>query len=368
LNVYAEKRIITHIILIGEGGLAMVKASIVGATGYVGAELVRLLSQHPQVELVYLSSQSYEGKDIAALYPSLLGTVRKELVALDAEKFAAESDVVFTSLPHGASGEVIPKLYEAGTRVIDMSGDFRYDDVKTYEAWYGVTHARPDLLDVSVYGLPELHREEIRAARLVGNPGCYTTCSILAAAPLLRDGLASRENVIIDAKSGVTGAGAKPSANSHFCEVDESLKAYNVARHRHTSEIEQELTKAAGGEVLVSFTPHLVPIKRGIFATVYLNLAPGVGAEQVRASFEAAYAGEPFVTLMPEGQLPEVKHVTGSNRCAIGFVVDERLHRVVVCAVLDNLLKGAAGQAVQNMNLLFGLPETMGLPTAALCP
>ena len=163
MNVYAKKRIITHIILIGEGGLAMVKASIVGATGYVGAELVRLLSQHPQVELVYLSSQSYEGKDIAALYPSLLGTVRKELVALDAEKFAAESDVVFTSLPHGASGEVIPKLYEAGTRVIDMSGDFRYDDVKTYEAWYGVTHARPDLLDVSVYGLPELHREEIRA-------------------------------------------------------------------------------------------------------------------------------------------------------------------------------------------------------------
>ncbi|MGI5885208.1 MAG: N-acetyl-gamma-glutamyl-phosphate reductase [Candidatus Spyradocola sp.] len=346
----------------------MIKASIVGATGYVGVELVRLLAQHPAVEIAYLSSQSHEGEEISALYPSLMGTVQKELAALDPEKFAKESDVVFTSLPHGASGEVIPRLYEAGTRVIDMSGDFRYDDVKTYEAWYGVTHARPDLLDVSVYGLTELHREEIRGARLIGNPGCYTTCSILAAAPLLRAGLVSAQNIIIDAKSGVTGAGAKPTQGSHFCEVDESLKAYNVARHRHTSEIEQELTKAAGETVLVSFTPHLVPIKRGILSTVYLNLNKGVGEAEIRAAYEKAYAGEPFVTLMPAGKLPEVKYVTGSNRCAIGFVVDERLGRVVVCSVLDNLLKGAAGQAVQNMNLLFGLPETTGLPVAALCP
>lgn len=346
----------------------MIKASIVGATGYVGVELVRLLAQHPEVELVYLSSKSYEGQDIAALYPSLAGTIHKELVALDEAKFAAESDVVFTSLPHGASGEVIPRLYEAGTRVIDMSGDFRYDDVAVYEAWYGVKHTRPDLLDAAVYGLPELHREEIRTARLIGNPGCYTTCSILAAAPLLRKGLIAPDSLIIDAKSGVTGAGAKPSANSHFCEVDESFKAYNVARHRHTSEIEQELSKAAGREVLVSFTPHLAPFKRGIFATLYADLVPGAQEEAIRAAYEEAYRGEPFVTLYPAGSLPEVKHVTGSNRCAIGFVVDARVGRVVVCAALDNLLKGAAGQAVQNMNLLFGLAETTGLPLAALCP
>lgn len=344
----------------------MVKVSIIGATGYVGLELVRLLAGHGQAEFVYLSSQSYEGQDIADLYPSLKGTISHKLVAMDVEKFAADSDVVFTSLPHGASDVVIPQLVDAGVKVIDMSGDFRYDDVKVYEKWYGTTHSRPDLLKVSVYGLPERHRESIKAAKLVGNPGCYTTCSILSAAPLLDAGLVSHDNIIIDAKSGVTGAGAKPSTGSHFCEVDESMKAYNVAKHRHTSEIEQELSKAAGEEVLVSFTPHLLPIKRGIFATLYLNLLPGVTAKEIRAAYEKAYADEPFVTLMPEGTLPEIKHVAGSNRCAIGFVVDERLHRVVVCAVIDNLIKGAAGQAIQNMNLMFGLEETAGLPMAGL--
>ena len=344
----------------------MIKVSIVGATGYVGLELVRLLSRHPQVELVYLSSQSYEGQDIAELYPSLKGTLSHKLVALDVEKFAEDSDVVFTSLPHGASDVVIPALYEAGVKVIDMSGDFRYDDVKVYEKWYGTTHSRPDLLDVSVYGLPERHRDAIKAAGLVGNPGCYTTCSILAAAPLLDAGLVEHKNIIIDAKSGVTGAGAKPSQTSHFCEVDESMKAYNVAKHRHTSEIEQELSKAAGDDILVSFTPHLAPIKRGILATVYLNLKDGVTAADVAAAYEKAYADEPFVTVMEAGKLPEIKHVVGSNRCAIGFVVDERLQRVVVCSVIDNLIKGAAGQAIQNMNLMFGLPETEGLPMAGM--
>lgn len=344
----------------------MVKVSIIGSTGYVGLELVRLLSRHPEVELVYLSSQSYEGQDIADLYPSLKGTLSHKLVAMDVEKFAADSDVVFTSLPHGASGTVIPALYEAGVKVIDMSGDFRYDDVAVYEKWYATKHERPDLLKVSVYGLPERHRKAIRTARLLGNPGCYTTCSILSAAPLLDAGLVEHRNIIIDAKSGVTGAGAKATQNTHFCEADESMKAYNVAKHRHTSEIEQELSKAAGEEIMVSFTPHLLPIKRGIFATIYMNLLPGVTAQDIRTAYEKAYADEPFVTLMPEGTLPEIKHVTGSNRCAIGFVVDERLQRVVVCAVIDNLVKGAAGQAIQNMNLMFGLEETMGLPMAGM--
>lgn len=345
----------------------MIKVSIIGATGYVGVELVRLLAQHTDVELVYLSSQSYEGQDIADLYPSLKGTISKKLVAMDVESFARDSDVVFTSLPHGASDVVIPQLYDAGVKVVDMSGDFRYDDVSVYEKWYGTTHSRPDLLDVSVYGLPELHKERIKKASLVGNPGCYTTCSILSAAPLLKAGLVQHTNMIFDAKSGVTGAGAKPSATSHFCEVDESMKAYNVAKHRHTSEIEQELSKVAGDEILISFTPHLLPIKRGIFATVYMNLAKkGTTVQQIADAYAQAYQDEPFVTIMQPGTLPEIKHVTGSNRCAIGFVVDERLNRVVVCAVIDNLVKGAAGQAIQNMNLMFGLEETKGLPMAGM--
>ena len=347
--------------------MSKVRVAVFGASGYAGEELLRILLRHPNAEVVAITSSKNAGEPVSTVFPRFTGAPLT-FVEPKVDEIAAKCDAAILALPHGLATEYAIPLLKAGVKVFDISADFRLKSAAKYKEYYKVDHPAPELLAKAVYGLPELHREEIRAARLVGNPGCYTTCSILAAAPLLRDGLASRENVIIDAKSGVTGAGAKPSANSHFCEVDESLKAYNVARHRHTSEIEQELTKAAGGEVLVSFTPHLVPIKRGIFATVYLNLAPGAGAEQVRASFEAAYAGEPFVTLMPEGQLPEVKHVTGSNRCAIGFVVDERLHRVVVCAVLDNLLKGAAGQAVQNMNLLFGLPETMGLPTAALCP
>lgn len=344
----------------------MIKASVIGATGYAGVELVRLLAGHPDVEIAYLSSQSHEGEEISDLYPSLKGTLEKKLAALDVETYAKESDVIFTSLPHGASGTVIPVLYDAGASIIDLSGDFRYDDVQVYEKWYGTTHTRPDLLKVSVYGLPERHKAEIKTARLIGNPGCYTTCSILAAAPLLDAGLAEKKNIIIDAKSGVTGAGAKASANTHFCEVDESMKAYNVAKHRHTSEIEQELSKAAGSEILVSFTPHLVPLKRGIFATLYLNALPGTTAEDIAKAYQKAYENEPFVTVLPVGTLPEIKHVVGSNRCAIGFVLDERLGRIVVCSVIDNLVKGAGGQAIQNMNLMFNLKETAGLPMAGM--
>ena len=279
---------------------------------------------------------------------------------------AENCDVVFTALPHGASKEVIPALYAKGLKVIDLSGDFRYNDVAVYEKWYEEPHSAPELLKEAVYGLCELHRDEIKGVRLIGNPGCYTTCSILSAAPLLDAKLVKTENIIIDAKSGVSGAGAKLATGSHFCEAHESMKAYNVAKHRHTSEIEQELTKAAGEEVLVSFTPHLLPIKRGIFATIYMNLSGDVTAEAIQAAYEKAYADEPFVTVMPMGQLPEIKHVVGSNRCAIGFTVDKRLKRVVVCAVIDNLVKGAAGQAIQNMNLMFGLDETEGLPMAGM--
>lgn len=344
----------------------MIHVSIIGATGYVGLELTRLLSQHPEVRLVHLSSHSYQGQQMEDLYPSLKGVLQHTLCGLDVEAIARDSDVVFTSLPHGTSGEVIPQLYDLGARVIDMSGDFRYDDVEVYNKWYGVEHPRPDVNAQSVYGLPELYRERIQEAQLIGNPGCYPTSVILPTVPLLRAGLVKKKNIIVDSSSGVTGAGAKASPNTHFCEIDESMKAYNVARHRHTSEMEQELSKAAGAEVLISFTPHMIPIKRGIFSTIYMNLKDGVTPEDVEQCYAAAYAHEPFVTVLEEGSLPEIKHVAGSNRCAIGFTVDLRLNRLIVCSVIDNTLKGAAGQAIQNMNILFRLPETTGLPKAGL--
>lgn len=342
------------------------KISIVGATGYVGLELVRLLSAHPGVEFAHLCSQSYVGQDIADIYPSLKGAASHTLCGLDEDALAQDSDLIFTSLPHGASDVVIPSLYDKGACVVDMSGDFRYDDVAVYERWYQTTHKRPDLLGKAVFGLPEIYREQVKAARLIGNPGCYTTCAILAAAPLLRAGVAKAQGIVVDAKSGATGAGAKASQNTHFCEVDESMKAYGIATHRHTSEIEQELTKAAGQEVVLSFTPHLLPIKRGILATLYMSLKPGCGAAQVAAAYAAAYAEEPFVTVLAAGETPHIKHVVGSNRCMIGFVVDERVGRVVVVSVIDNLIKGAAGQAIQNMNLMLGFEETAGLPMAGM--
>lgn len=339
----------------------MIRVGIIGATGYAGIELVRLLTQHPEVKLTHLVSHSYVGQDVAGIYKNFMGILSKDLEDMDLDVLAKECDVVFTSLPHATSSEVIPKLVGAGVKVIDLSADYRYNSAAVYEAWYGVPHPDPALLAQSVYGLPELHREQIKGAQLVGNPGCYTTCSILGLYPLLQAGLVSPENIIVDAKSGVTGAGRNPSANTHFCEVDESMKAYNVARHRHTSEIEQELSLAAGQEVLISFTPHLIPMKRGILSTMYANLTGAYSHTDLMAAYEKAYGDESFIVLHEEGSLPEVKFVNGSNYCHIGFVVDQRLKRVVVVSVIDNLVKGAAGQAVQNMNLLFGLPENTAL-------
>ena len=334
----------------------MIKASVMGATGYAGIELVRLLCAHPEVEVAHLCSPSSAGEAVESLYGSYLGTGLM-LEDLPAEELAENSDVVFTSLPHGASAENVAMLHGAGAKVIDLSGDFRYSDVSVYEQWYRVVHPYPDLLKAAVYGLPELHREQIKNASLVGNPGCYTTCSILALAPLLSAGVISPSGIVIDAKSGVTGAGKKPSTALHYCEVDESMKAYGVATHRHTSEIEQELSAAAGVQITLSFTPHLVPLKRGILATCYADY---LGKDPALA-YQKAYAEEPFVKVLAAGKLPELKHVVGSNQCHIGFVLDERVGKIVVVSVLDNLIKGAGGQAVQNMNLMFGLPEKAGL-------
>jgi N-acetyl-gamma-glutamyl-phosphate reductase len=295
---------------------------------------------------------------MSALYPSFFSN-DYALEELDFEAVAKDSDIVFTCLPHGASAETAAQLLEKGVKVIDLSGDFRYNDIAVYEQWYKVRHAAPELLAESVFGMPELYRERIKKARLIGNPGCYTTCSILAVAPLLKAGIVLPAGIIIDAKSGVTGAGRSEKLANSFCEVDESLKAYGVATHRHTSEIEQELSLAAGQSVIVSFTPHLLPVKRGILSTIYLTPQAGVTEADIAAAY-TVYKDEPFVQVMG-GALPEIKHVAGSNNCAIGFVLDKRAGRLVVVSCLDNLIKGAAGQAVQNMNLICGFNETDGL-------
>lgn len=341
----------------------MIKVGVLGGTGYAGIEVVRLLTKHPEAEIKYIVSHTFAGQKISDVYPSLRGICDVECSELDTDR-AAECDVVFTALPHGASKEVIPKLYEKGLKIIDLSGDFRYNDPEVYEKWYGMPHDCPELLEKSVYGLCELHRDEIKKHSLVGNPGCYTTCSILGLAPLLANGLVDTKNIIIDAKSGVTGAGRSLALPNMFCECTETMKAYKVATHRHTSEIEQELSLLAGEEIMLSFTPHLAPMKRGILATCYANLKELKTDEELVNIYNEFYKGEQFVRIYEAGTLPEVKHITGSNYAAIGLVVDKRLGRVVVVSCIDNLVKGAAGQAIQNMNLICGLPEETGLSDA----
>lgn len=343
----------------------MIRAGILGATGYAGVELVRLLSVHKEVMVSMLVSQTYQGMKISEVYPSLRGVCDVVCEELNVAKAAEKCDVVFTALPHGASKEVIPELYEKGLTVIDLSGDFRYNDKDVYAQWYGQEHSSPELLEVSVYGLPELHREEIKQAKLIGNPGCYTTCSIMGLAPLLAAKAVETKNIIIDAKSGVSGAGRGLGLDYHFCECTENMKAYKLGTHRHTSEIEQELSLVAGEEIILSFSPHLVPMKRGILATIYANLTKPYSKEELLAMVKDFYKDEFFVRVYDAG-LPETNHVAGSNFVDIGLEVDSRLNRVIVVSAIDNLVKGAAGQAVQNMNLIFGFEETEGLAGAGL--
>lgn len=338
----------------------MIKAAVLGATGYAGIELVRLLTNHGEVSLEVLGSHSFAGQKISDVYKSFNHVLEKECEELDLDK-AAKCDIAFTALPHGASKTVIPSLIERGLKVIDLSGDYRYDDAAVYEEWYGEKHSSPELLEESVYGLPELHREKIKGARLIGNPGCYTTCSILGAAPLLANKIGDTKNIIVDAKSGVTGAGRTSALPYSFCECTENTKAYKVAAHRHTSEIEQELSNIAGENIMISFTPHLIPQKRGILSTIYVNLNRPSSSEELVEMYKEYYKNEFFVRVKEAGELPETKHVAGSNFVDIGVVYDKRLQRAVVVSALDNIVKGAAGQAVQNMNLLFGLDEKTGL-------
>lgn len=341
----------------------MIKAAVLGATGYAGIELVRILSNHPEVKLEVLGSHSFDGQPISEVYANFAHVLDMNCEEVDLDR-VARCDVAFTALPHGASKDVIPSLIEKGLKVIDLSGDFRYDDIEVYEKWYGQEHSSPELLKESVYGLCELYRDKVKDARLVGNPGCYTTCSILGAYPILKSGLGNSKNIIVDAKSGVTGAGRGLGLGTHFCECTENTKAYKIATHRHTSEIEQELSKAADSEVMISFTPHLIPQKRGIFSTIYVNLNKPCTTEEIINVYKDFYKDEYFVRVKDDGKLPETKHVAGSNFVDIGIVVDERLNRAVIVSAIDNLFKGAAGQAVQNMNIMFGLDEKTGIANA----
>ncbi|MHC1727380.1 MAG: N-acetyl-gamma-glutamyl-phosphate reductase [Syntrophobacteraceae bacterium] len=345
----------------------MVRVAIAGASGYTGFELVRILSAHPSVRLSTITSRQQKGNRLDDLYPSLKRHCDLVFEDTDPEKLAAASDLVFTALPHEAAMDIIPELLERGVRVVDFSADYRLRDAEVYGQWY-TKHKTPELLKEAVYGLPELYRDQIRNARLVANPGCYPTSVILAATPLLSANLVLPETIIADSKSGVSGAGRGASLGVHFCEVNDGFKAYKVAEHRHTPEIEQELSVLAGKPVIVNFTPHLVPMSRGILSTVYANLRQGISADTVETAFRNYYRDALFVRLCKRGELPASLQVRGSNYCDLGWRVDERTGRVIVISVIDNLTRGASGQAVCNMNIMCGFPEDMGLNFAPWQP
>ncbi|MDX1382307.1 MAG: N-acetyl-gamma-glutamyl-phosphate reductase [Thermoanaerobaculia bacterium] len=343
----------------------MIRASVVGASGYSGSELVRLLLGHPGVELAILTASSQAGQRLDQSFPAFRGLSDATLVEADWEQLGAASDVVFLALPNGLSAAAVPELLAADARVVDIGADFRLRDVAVYEKWYGVEHPAPELLEEAVYGLPELHRDAISAARLVACPGCYPTAAALALLPVLerrRPG----EAIIVDAKSGVSGRGRAANLGSHFGEINENLRPYGLGRHRHMPEMEQTYA-AAGAAERVFFSPHLVPMTRGIVATCYLRLAEPISEAEAAAAFRGYYEGSPFVRVL-DGELPETKATQGSNFCDVAVTVGQEASLLVGVAALDNLVKGAAGQAIQNMNLMFGLPEEEGLWQPPLYP
>ncbi len=343
----------------------MIKVAIVGATGYTGVELLRLLARHPQVRLTAVTSRGDAGTPVAAMFPNLRGVVDQDFVAPD-DAALDQCDVVFFATPHGTAQAQVPGLLKHGVRVVDLSADFRLSDAHEWARWYGQPHGCPELLSEAVYGLPELNRERIRTARLVANPGCYPTAVQLGFLPLLEAGVVDSQSLIADCKSGVSGAGRKASVATLFAEAGDNFKAYGASGHRHLPEIRQGLAHMAGQPVGLTFVPHLTPIVRGIHATLYARLTKS--DVDIQRLFEIQYRDEPFVDVMPAGSHPETRSVRGANTCRIAVHRPEGGDTVVVLAVEDNLVKGAAGQAVQNMNLMFGLPEAMGLDTVALLP
>jgi len=346
------------------------KIGVLGASGYTGAELLRLLLRHPGVEIALLTAERRAGKHMRQVFPQFSPYALPKLLAIDAVDWKAQAlDLAFCALPHATTQAVIKNLLAAApnTKVVDLSADFRLADPAAYARWYGHEHHAPELQKEAVYGLTEVYREKITAARLVANPGCYTTCAELPLIPLLRAKAIDPDAIIIDAKSGMTGAGRGAKEEMLFSEVAEGFHAYGVGRHRHMAELDQEFSRAAGREVIVSFTPHLLPINRGIFSTIYVR-GLKTSPDGLHAILSRAYAGEPFVHLLPFGEMPQTRHVRGSNMIFIGVAKDRLEDRGIICAALDNLTKGASGQAVQNMNLMLGFPETLGLEQVALFP
>ncbi|MCL2864771.1 MAG: N-acetyl-gamma-glutamyl-phosphate reductase [Lachnospiraceae bacterium] len=339
----------------------MVKVGIVGATGYTGGELVRLLINHTKAEIKWLSSRSYASKKYATVYPNMFEIVDAVCLEDNMSELAEQVDVIFTATPQGYCASFIKEEILSKTKLIDLSADFRIKDVHVYEKWYGIKHQSPQFIAEAVYGLSEINRAQIQEARLVANPGCYTTCSILSVYPLAKEGLIDMSTLIIDAKSGTSGAGRGAKIDTLFCEVNENSKAYGVASHRHTPEIEEQLGYAANEKVRLSFTPHLLPMNRGILVTAYAGLKKDATAVEIAKVYQDHYKEEKFIRLLDYGVCPETKWVARSNYLDIGFKIDPRTKRIILMGAMDNLMKGAAGQAVQNMNLLFGFEEDEGL-------
>lgn len=346
----------------------MIKVGIIGSTGYAGAELVRILTAHKEAEIVWYGSRSYIDKKYASVYQNMFQIVDAVCLDDNMEELAEQVDVIFTATPQGLCASLVNEEILSKVKIIDLSADFRIKDVETYEKWYGIEHKSPEFIEEAVYGLCEVNREDVKKARLVANPGCYTTCSILTAYPLAKEGLIDLSTLIIDAKSGTSGAGRGAKLPNLFCEVNENMKAYGIASHRHTPEIEEQLGYAAGEEVVLNFTPHLVPMNRGILATEYAKLTKKVTYEEIKAVYDKYYADEKFVRVLEKDVFPETKWVEGSNYVDINFKIDERTGRIIMVGAIDNLVKGAAGQAVQNMNLMFGLKESEGLELVPMFP
>lgn len=346
----------------------MIRAGIIGSTGYAGGELVRILTGHKDVEIKWFGSRSYIDKKYASIYQNMFQIVDAVCMDDNMEELAEQVDVIFTATPQGLCASLVNEDILSKVKIIDLSADFRIKDVKVYEKWYGIEHKSPQFIEEAVYGLCEINREDIKKARLVANPGCYTTCSILTAYPLAKEGLIDMDTLIIDAKSGTSGAGRGAKVPNLFCEVNENMKAYGVASHRHTPEIEEQLGYAYNKEVVLNFTPHLVPMNRGILATEYAKLTREVSYEEVKAIYDKYYGSEKFIRVLDKDVCPETKWVEGSNYVDIGFKIDPRTNRIIMMGAIDNLVKGAAGQAVQNMNLVFGLPEDEGLNLVPMFP
>ena len=346
----------------------MIKVGIIGSTGYAGAELVRILTGHKEAEIVWYGSRSYVDKQYADVYRNMFQIVDAACMDDNMDELARQVDVIFTATPQGLCASLVNEDILSQTKIIDMSADFRIKDVSVYEKWYGIEHKSPEFIEEAVYGLCEINRDKVKGARLVANPGCYTTCSILTAYPLAKEGIIDMSTLIVDAKSGTSGAGRGAKLPNLFCEVNENMKPYGVATHRHTPEIEEQLGYASGEKVVINFTPHLVPMNRGILATEYASLKKDVTYEDVKAIYDKYYADEKFVRVLKENELPETKWVEGSNYVDINFKIDPRTNRIIMMGAIDNLVKGAAGQAVQNMNLMFGLDEAEGLNLVPMFP